>query len=83
MSFSRRREYHADAGAAQMMQTPTHMIAALRKLDTAFSTKGYQLKNNATANLMIFGELRGMLRSHPTVEQRIAALESGQYVSGV
>lgn len=83
MSFSRRREYHADAGAAQMMHTPTPMISALRKLDTAFTTHKHQLKNNATANMMIFGELRGMFRSHPTVEQRVEALQSGQYASGV
>lgn len=83
MSFSRRREYHADAGAAQFMATPTHMIAALRKLDMAFQTNKYQLKNNATANLMIFGDLKGMFRSHPTVDQRVEALQSGAYQSGV
>ncbi|USN57444.1 MAG: M48 family metalloprotease [Candidatus Peribacteria bacterium] len=58
MSYSRKREYHADAGAAEFMHTPTPMIAALRKLDTAFQTKKYQLKENATSQLMIFGDLK-------------------------
>lgn len=83
MAYSRRREYHADAGAAQFMATPTHMISALRKLEDVFVQKKYSVKSGATANLMIFGDLKGMFRSHPTTQQRVEALQSGAYVSGV
>ncbi len=83
MSYSRRREYYADAGAAQFMSTPTHMIAALRKLDTAFATHKYEATNDATSHLMIFGDIKGMFRSHPTTQQRIEALQNGSYQSNI
>jgi heat shock protein HtpX len=83
MRFSRHREYHADAGAAQFMGSPIAMIGALRSLEKAFAARKYDVKENAVSHLMIFGEAKKRLRSHPTTEQRIRALESGQYSSGV
>jgi heat shock protein HtpX len=73
--FSRAREFRADAGGASLAGRG-NMIGALRRLQS-----GQQLIDNrepALATLKISGK-RGMalFSTHPPLEQRIRALESG------
>jgi len=77
MWFSRKREYRADAGAAQLAGR-AKMVSALRSLQR--STKGEDLPEQL-AGFGISGKTAGgfaaLFRSHPPLEQRIAALEKG------
>jgi heat shock protein HtpX len=74
--FSRAREFRADAGGAALAGRP-NMISALRRLQTT-----QQLIDNrepALATLKISGgRLMGLISTHPPLEQRIRALESGR-----
>ena len=71
MWFSRKREYRADAGAAKLVGAPK-MIAALERL-----------KGNGTSTLpkemnamgIAGGEKDSLLSTHPTLDNRIAALQ--------
>ena len=73
MYFSRQREYRADAGAATLMGTPRPMVRALQRLGglDAGELPG-QMAASGIAGKAGVAEL---FASHPTVEQRIAALE--------
>lgn len=75
MYFSRQREFRADAGAAKLLGTPRPMIAALQRLG---GVSGDTLPQNlATAG--ISGGRSGwtaLFSSHPSIEERIAALGS-------
>ncbi|HQF54627.1 MAG TPA: M48 family metalloprotease, partial [Fibrobacteria bacterium] len=74
--FSRQREFKADAGAARLAGREK-MIAALRKLQSYHETidpRGAEL-----ATMKISGKSwMAMLSTHPPLEVRIAALESGR-----
>ncbi len=73
MYFSRRREYRADAGAAQIMGTPQPMIAALRRLGG--------IEPNDLPQGMAASGISGrpgwmsLFSSHPSLESRIEALQ--------
>lgn len=74
--FSRRREYRADIGGAELAGRG-NMIAALRRLQSAHEPQ------NLPGELAAFGisggvggGLKKLLMSHPPLEQRIAALEN-------
>lgn len=74
--FSRRREYRADIGGAELAGKQ-NMIAALRRLQSAHEPE------NLPGELAAFGitggvksGLQKLLMSHPPLEQRIAALEN-------
>jgi heat shock protein HtpX len=71
--FSRYREYRADAGSASLAGTPRPMIAALRRL-------GGLPAGELTPSMQAFGITGGasLFASHPPIEARIAALESGR-----
>ena len=76
MWFSRRREFRADAGAAKL-EGPAAMIAALRRL------QGEGEASRLPGNLAAFGIVGGaggllarLFRSHPPLEERIAALQA-------
>jgi heat shock protein HtpX len=73
--FSRRREFRADRGSAQLMGTPRPMINALARLGgvppgempQAFEAHGI---NQSRSRFL------GLFASHPPIEERIAALQA-------
>jgi heat shock protein HtpX len=78
MWFSRRREFHADAGGARLAGRQK-MIDALRRLKAASEPK------DLPGQLAAFGISGGigdgfkrLFMSHPPLEERIAALEAGR-----
>jgi heat shock protein HtpX len=72
---SRRREYAADAVGA-LVTSPTAMANALRRLH-GMPTKATSLSPRY-ACLMFFGKGGRLFSTHPTVDRRLAALESGK-----
>jgi heat shock protein HtpX len=83
MAVSRKREYLADASAAEITGDGEGLALALRKLQ--LDTKEIQHANRATAHLYIESplnqasgaqaSLRGIFDTHPPLTARIAALE--------
>lgn len=83
MALSRRREYLADATAAEITRNPQGLISALRKLDS--DRNELKTANKATANLFIVTPFRdkkngkkkaGLFDTHPSIDERIEALEN-------
>ncbi len=76
--FSRHREFRADRGSAEMT-SPGTMIHALQQLQRA--TRHVDERAPALATFKINGRPQGILQklfsSHPPIEKRIAALQSG------
>lgn len=70
--FSRQREYRADRGAARIMGTPRPMIAALRRLG---GLDHADLPKNLAAAGIAGGGVLALFSSHPSCEDRIAALQ--------
>lgn len=68
---SRRREYAADAGSASLLGSPSPMIAALRRLD---NLRPGILPESLKA-LGISGRRTSVFATHPSIEDRVAALE--------
>jgi len=78
MWFSRKREFRADAGAAELAGREK-MVAALQRLQAAHTPA--QLPDQLAAFGIAGGGARGWKRlflSHPPLEERIAALRAGQ-----
>ena len=73
--FSRWREYHADAGAAEIMGSNQPMINALRRLG---SMEPNELPG-AVKGFGISGGMGSLFATHPSIEDRIAALEARRY----
>ncbi|HKI60540.1 MAG TPA: protease HtpX [Mariprofundaceae bacterium] len=80
--FSRRREFRADAYAADTLGAQ-HMISALQKLErlseqnvSAHQTE-YQ-KEDALATMKIYGRFSGLFATHPPIAERVAALRNRQ-----
>ena len=73
--FSRWREDHADAGAAQIMGSNQPMINALRRLG---SMEPNELPG-AVKGFGISGGMGSLFATHPSIEDRIAALEARRY----
>ena len=86
MSLSRRREFLADAGAAEILNDPEAMALALRRLELDSTTVRYA--DASTAHLWVESPtdridserrgviaLSGLFNTHPAVPDRIAALE--------
>lgn len=71
MWYSRRREYAADSGSAKLLGSPADMIAALRRLN---NLQPGVLPNSLKA-FGVSGKSASLFSSHPSVEDRIAALE--------
>ena len=83
MWFSRRREYRADAGGAQLAGREK-MIAALERLKAAYepSTLPDQVKAFGIAGRQT-GGLAQLFMSHTPLDDRIAALRAGAVGSGL
>lgn len=76
-AYSRRREYYADSGSADYLGSAQPMIAALRKLATLTNRAPVDPRGQSLETLKIGGrERRSFLRTHPTLEDRIASLEN-------
>jgi len=77
MSISRKREFMADAGAAEMTKNPLALASALRKISRNPEIKG--VKREDIAQLYIEhkakGFFSGLFATHPSIENRIAVLE--------
>jgi len=83
MALSRRREFLADAGAAELLNDPEAMALALRRLQ--LDQHEVVFASNATAHLFIESPSRalrgaggyaaGLFQTHPPLEERIRALE--------
>lgn len=74
MWFSRRREYRADIGGAELAGRNS-MIGALRQLQAIHEPENLP---SEMAAFGISGSLKGLFSSHPPLEERIQALESSQ-----
>lgn len=74
MYFSRQREFRADAGAAKLMDSPRPMIAALNRL--GLMEAGELPQNVATAGINGRAGWMDWFSSHPSLEERIAALSA-------
>lgn len=70
-AFSRRREYAADAGSAKLLGTPSSMIAALRRLG---NLQPGVLPDSLKAMGIAPGKRASLLSTHPSLEDRIEAL---------
>jgi heat shock protein HtpX len=86
MALSRRREFLADAGAAEILNDPEAMALALRRLETDPTRIAYA--ETSTAHLWVESPfdhleserrgvltLAGLFNTHPPIQDRIAALE--------
>ncbi|MFB3854768.1 MAG: M48 family metalloprotease [Vicinamibacterales bacterium] len=89
MLVSRKREYLADASAAEMTRNPLALASALEKIEAAAGpTRSIK---RGTANLCIAdplarplgrreGRLASLFASHPPMEKRVAALREMAYM---
>ena len=86
MTLSRRREYLADAGAAEILNDPEAMALALRRLELDSTTIRYA--DASTAHLWVESPtdrvesdrrgvlaISGLFNTHPALPDRIAALQ--------
>lgn len=71
--FSRRREYAADAGSANLLGSPSPMIAALRRLG---NLQPGALPDSLKAMGIAPGDKTSLWSTHPSLEDRIAALQN-------
>lgn len=71
-AFSRHREYGADAGSARLLGSPSDMIAALRRLG---NIQPGVLPDSLKAMGISGKNMRSLLSTHPSLEDRIAALQ--------
>lgn len=82
-AISRKREYLADAGAAEMTKKPLALASALRKISADPDIEA--VKRNDIAQLFIehprkqvksaFSSLSGLFATHPPIKKRIQILE--------
>lgn len=80
-SLSRKREYMADAAAAEMTKRPDALASALRKISghseveevASSDVKSMFIENNPKESA--FSGLSGLFASHPPIQKRIAFLE--------
>lgn len=80
LAVSRRREFLADASSAMLTRYPAGLASALKKI--AEDKEPLEAANKATAHLYIVnplkdvkGSVNRLFRTHPPIEERIAALE--------
>lgn len=71
-AYSRRREYAADAGSANLLGSPSDMIAALRRLG---NLQPGVLPDSLKAMGISGSTMQALFSTHPSLEDRIAALQ--------
>lgn len=76
MWFSRKREYAADAGSAKLLGSPSAMIAALRRLG---NLQPGVLPDSLKAMGIAEGKKTSIWSTHPSIEDRIEALQNLTY----
>jgi len=82
-ALSRKREYMADAGAAQMTRNPLALASALRKISgnaevEAVKSEDIQemfIENPPGSSAGFLGEMGALFSTHPPIEKRIKVLE--------
>lgn len=80
-ALSRKREYLADAGAAQMTRNPMALASALRKISghSDLETKSDDVKqmfiDNSESSKGFMASISGVFATHPPIKKRIAVLE--------
>lgn len=72
-AYSRRREYAADAGSAQLLGTPSSMIAALKRLG---NLEPGVLPDSLKAMGIAEGKRTSIFSTHPSLDDRIKALSN-------
>lgn len=80
LAISRKREFMADATGVLITRYSEGLISALRKI--SHDTEPLEVANRGNAHLYFSNPLRkqwlaGLFATHPPIEARIAALESG------
>lgn len=74
-TYSRWREYHADAGSARLLNSSEPMIAALQRLNTMQPAE----LPGAMKGFGVSGGIGSLFASHPSCEDRIEALRKHAY----
>jgi heat shock protein HtpX len=82
-ALSRKREYLADAGAAQMTKNPLALASALRKISgnadvNEVKSEDIQemfIENPTGSNAGLLGNIGSLFSTHPPIEKRIELLE--------
>lgn len=82
MAISRRREYLADAGSAEMSGDPLGLASALQKLDTW--SRRLPMNTSPTYSPLYIanagvGSFAGLFSTHPPMKERIRRLEEMAY----
>ena len=72
-AISRKREYMADAGSAEMTKNPLALASALRKISNSAEVKS--IERSDVAQLFIAAPIKGVFATHPPIEKRIEILE--------
>jgi len=81
LAISRKREFLADASAAELTRYPSGLASALKKLES--DKEPLEAANKATECLYIVNPLKGvkgwtvkLFSTHPPIPERVAALEA-------
>ncbi|MCA1801467.1 MAG: M48 family metallopeptidase [Rhodothermaceae bacterium] len=82
-ALSRKREYMADAGAAEMTKKPRALAGALRKISGNHRVAGIKsddvaemfIENTPDKSSGVMSFLTGLFSTHPPIDKRIKALE--------
>ena len=82
-AISRKREYMADAGSAEMTKNPLALANALRKISADPAIEAVERKDVAQLFIQnpkkksksIFSGINGLFATHPPIEKRIEILE--------
>lgn len=82
-AISRKREYLADAGSAEMTKNPRALASALRKISADPDIEAVTLEDVAQLFIQhpgkqaagFIGKLGGLFATHPPIEERIRILE--------
>ena len=80
-AVSRQRELLADASAVQFTRNPSGLAGALRKIAASGDGSRLRAARRDEVRHMLFAEGRrfaGLLATHPSIEQRLQALEPGR-----